>query len=116
MERQQAQSDSVLAGELHSWSMSNIGEAVDAIEPMPVDVIDAVGFDVSDDDDVLAVERFPGADGDDHGPLPGIANEDASLGGQKRGPKAAKFGSSLPLTSTSTGRSMPSASFLDMDI
>jgi hypothetical protein len=64
--------------------MSNIGEPVDAIEPVPVDVIDAVGSDLSDDDDVPFVERVP-ADGEDHDPLLDIANEDASLVGRKRG-------------------------------
>jgi hypothetical protein len=59
MERQQARSDSVLAGLQHSWSMSNISESVDAIEPVPVDVTDAMSFDLSDDDEVLAVERAP---------------------------------------------------------
>jgi hypothetical protein len=85
MERQQARSDSVLAGVQHSWSMSTIGEPVDAIASVPVNVIDAVGFDLSDDDDVLVVERVPGVDGDDRDPLLCIANEDASLGGRKRG-------------------------------
>jgi hypothetical protein len=44
MERQQARSDSVLAGGQHSLSMSNIGEPVDAIEPVPVDVIDGLSM------------------------------------------------------------------------
>jgi cellobiose-specific phosphotransferase system component IIB len=73
MERLKSRSDFVLAGGQHSWSMPNIGEPVDAIESVPVDVINAVGFGLGDDDDVLAVKRVSGVDGDDHVPLLGIA-------------------------------------------
>jgi hypothetical protein len=41
---------------------------------VPVDVINAVGFD-SDDDNVLVVERVTGVDGDDHDSLLETANE-----------------------------------------
>jgi hypothetical protein len=48
MERQKARSDSVLAGGQHSWSMSKIGEAVDAIESVPVERHRCRRFDLSD--------------------------------------------------------------------
>jgi hypothetical protein len=72
---------------------------------------DAVGFDLGDDDDVLVVERVPGADGDDHDPVLEIASEDASLGGQKRGRQSSDIWELFTDDVNRTGRSLPSASF-----